>query len=438
MDYKLLEKISFKKLFYNKTIKFFKLFNPVSILRNTYLSISFFASKNILDLSASSAFYFFLSIIPMTLLIVYVLDISIAGYGKLSDYFFMLLSQINPELNKKFFDEIGLFNNERKSFYGIIGIVGLIWSSRSVFNGIRTTLDLIFLGKLKRGFLKDNLISLIFLPLVVIICILIFVIGVIVKNLSLLLTKYHIDFIESSFVISVYSNSTILILIFISSFCLYRFLPCNRPRNIPAIIGALLFTFFSLILQKGLYGIISLASYYLLYGVISTLIVGLFWVYILFAMFYFFAQLVYVLDNYNELEFINYCLCISGECNYLEKKLFKEPFNLISIFGKNFKSGDTIYDYNDKADYIYILIIGKVKIINKNINGEENFIVINNNSLFAENAILSTSNYNSTAIALEDSLIVVINRDFFNRVLILEPKIQQIILNSYLYREENI
>lgn len=437
MTFKSTLNIMIKNKFFSKLYKMLDLFNPVIMARKIYLSFYLFSSKSVLDLSASSAFYFFLSIIPMALLIVYMLDISIAGYGKLSDYFFMLLSQINPELNKDFFEKIGLFKNEKKSVYGIIGVIGLIWSSRSVFNGLRVTLDLIFLGKTKRSFLKDNLISFVFLPLIVAICIFIFVFSIIVKNIALLFDKFGITDFIPFLAVNTYINIIIYLIVFVSAFCLYKFLPSNRPSKMESMIGALLFTLFFFILQKGIYGLITLASYYLLYGVISTLIVGLFWVYILFAMFYFFAQFVYVLDNYKELEFIYYCSYLNNESNFIEKLLFKEPIELEKYFGNFFRENEIIYNKNDDANYFYILINGKVKIIEE-INGNKQEYIVDENEIFAENCALLKVSYNNTAISIEESFAIKISKEFYEKVLVLEPKIQQFILNSYLKHKETI
>ncbi len=420
----------------NEAVDVIKYFYPMAIIRRMYLSAYLFSSKSILDLSASSAFYFFLSIIPMTLLIVYVLDISIAGYGKLSDYFFMLLSEFNPQLNKEFFEQIGLFKNEKKSFFGVIGIIGLIWSSRSVFNGVRITLDMIFSGNSKRGFLTDNLISLIFVPLIVAGCILIFMVGVIVKNLALLFEKFGVPYFAGASAMSVYSNMIIAILVFVASFCLYRFLPTNRPKSIDAVFGAALFTFFAFILQKGLSGVITMASYYLVYGVISTLIVGLFWVYILFAMFYFFAQYVYVEHMYKEFEFINYYLNKNGYGNFVENLLFSKPHDVLKSFSKVYDKDFTIYRKNEPANNFYILLKGKVKIKEEYGNNEVIEYIVGEEETFAESAAISKAMYNNTAVTLEKCQVIEIPRKFYENVSMLEPKIQQIILNYYLQHQE--
>ena len=399
-----------------EAVKVIKAFYPLTLLRRMYLSATLFASKGLIDLAASGAFYFFLSIIPIVLLVVYVLDISIAGYGKLSDYFFYLLAQFNPQISRGFFEEIGLLNSEKKSFFGIIGVIGLIWSSRSVFNGIRSTFDLIFSGDSKRGFLKDNLISLIFVPMVVAACITVFIVVVVVKNLAMLFEKFGVPYFASASAMGIYSNIIIAVIIFFTSYLFYRFLPSNKPDGSDVVPGAALFALSAFILQKGLYGVITMASYYLVYGIISTLIVGLFWVYILFALFYFFAQFVYVQHMYSELEFNTFYINMSGYGNFIEKQLFKRPDTVILRFGRHLKAGETVYLQGDEAKAFYILLSGQIKTVKKNELGNEKVTTVNPNETFGESGALSKSFYEKTSS--------------------LDPKVQQIMLKSYLHRME--
>lgn len=414
-------------------IEVIKSFYPLILLRKIYLSVSLFSSKGLLDLAASGAFYFFLSIIPMALLVVYVLDVSLAGYGKLSDYFFNLLTQFNPQISKDFFEQIGLLNSDGKSFFGIIGIVGLIWSSRSIFSGIRSAFELIFSNGSKRSFLTDSLISLIFVPLVFVACITFFAAGIVVRRLADVFEKFGVPCFAGSSALDTYTNIITVVMIFVITFCLYRFLPSRRPSSTDAVSGAVLFTVSAVIVQKGLYGVISIASYYLVYGVISTLIVGLFWVYVLFALFYLFAQFVYVQHMFPELEFdVYYTVVSKGKGDFIENMLFRRPDAAVSRFSRSVRTGEIIFGQGDPAEAFYILSSGEVKTVRKNDNGPDAVANIFPGETFGESGVLSKTVYDRTAEAVKDSVFLEIPRSFYERAAALDPRLPQTVLDSYL------
>ena len=89
----------------------------------------------------------------------------------------------------------------------------------------------------------------------------------------------------------------VILAVFIA-FMLYRFIPNVKIKGTYALTGAILFVAAMILTQKILGLFISWSKYHILYGVISALIIALFWTYILFSLFYFFAVFIYVHSHY--------------------------------------------------------------------------------------------------------------------------------------------
>ena len=55
-------------------VELIRTFYPLSLIRRIYLTFSFFGSKSLINHAASGAFYFLLSVVPLALFFVFVLD----------------------------------------------------------------------------------------------------------------------------------------------------------------------------------------------------------------------------------------------------------------------------------------------------------------------------------------------------------------------------
>ena len=274
-------------------VELIRTFYPLSLIRRIYLTFSFFGSKSLINHAASGAFYFLLSVVPLALFFVFVLDTWLSGYGKVSDYFFQLLSNINPAINRKFFESLGLLKGS-SSFYGIVGAVGLLWSSRLVFTSIRNGFDIIFPSNKKRGLIKNNLVSLIFLPITFVAVLSLFITSAVIKQINKAVEIFSLqEFIDLSFLNTITKYYPVVLALFII-FILYKFVPRVKVKGTYALAGAILFIISIYFTQKILGAFIGASQYNIIYGVISALIIALIWTYILFILFYFYATFIYL------------------------------------------------------------------------------------------------------------------------------------------------
>lgn len=408
-------------------IAIIKSFYPLTLVKKIYLSIVLFADKGILNFAASGAFYFLLSIIPLALIFVTVLDTYLVGYGKISNAFFNFLSELNPDINKSFFEQIGLLGaNSGKVVFGIVGGVGLIWSSRSVFSGMKSAFDIIFDDGESGNVIINNLIPFIFVPIIFILSVLFFLATAFFNRVNTIIGKLGIKELSDFALSGGFSTAAMIFFIFGATFCLYRFLPARRPTSLNAFTGAVLFTLSILLMQNVFYKIVHVADYYLVYGVISMLIAGLYWVYIMFALFYLFAQFVYVQYKFSELEFAYFFTkFLSQRGNFIEKILFRNPYSAMKKFMVHYESRDIIIENGRLGGYLYVLIAGSV--IADKINGSQKLKI---GEMFGESGVLLSNKYEYSVKAETACAVLKIPKDFYERVVRLEPKFLQSVLDS--------
>lgn len=366
---------------------------------------------------------------PLALFFVFVLDIWLSGYGKVSDYFFQLLSNINPAINRDFFESMGLLKGN-SSFYGIIGAVGLLWSSRLVFTSIRNGFDIIFTSSKKRGIIKNNLVSLIFLPITFVSALSYFIISAVTKQVDKLINEFNLnDLIDLSFLNSLTSYYPVVLALFIA-FILYKFIPKVKVKGTYALAGAILFIVSIYLAQKILGAFIGASKYNIIYGVISALIVALIWTYILFILFYFFATFIYVISHYSELEIVKYYNTYHNKSFFLDKIMFTSSLSSMKQYELKLNKGDKLFSYNQQGGYIYMLLSGIVFL-----EREGKFIAdIPTNSFFGESGVIGEMVYSSDAVCQVPGYALKIPKEMYDKITTVSPNISSEILTNVVER----
>ncbi len=411
-------------------VELIKSFYPLTLLRRIYLTFSFFSNKSLINHAASGAFYFLLSIVPLALFFVFVLDSWLSGYGKISDYFFQLLSGINPEINKQFFENLGLLKGG-SSIYGIVGILGLLWSARLVFTSIRNGFDVIFTNTNQRGLIKNNLISLIFLPIIFIAAAIFFLAGAIIKQINKIIYNFDLDnIIDLSFLDTITNFHPALLAVFIA-FMLYRFIPNVKIKGTYALTGAILFILSMFFTQKILGLFVSWSKYHILYGVISVLIIALFWTYILFSLFYFFAVFIYVQSHYKELEFIKWYGAVNGSSSIVDKMLFYNSLSSLKCYQIPILKDDIIFKQGESGGFIFLLLSGVVFL-----EKDKKFISdIAVNSFFGESGVVGECIYKTDAVCQVPGFILKLPKELYNNIILSSPDISQNMLKTLIERK---
>lgn len=102
---------------------------------------------------------------------------------------------------------------------------------------------------------------------------------------------------------------------------------------------------------------------------------------------------------------------------------------------KSFLTGEIILSEDETTKYMYIVFEGKVKVVQVGLDGSEQIIAIHlAGSFFGEMALLDGKTAPATVIAMEDSVIGIINKDDFETYLLKNEKIQMEIYKTLCFR----
>ncbi len=110
----------------------------------------------------------------------------------------------------------------------------------------------------------------------------------------------------------------------------------------------------------------------------------------------------------------------------------KELVLLLSIAKtRRYVSGEVVYTQGEKSKHFYFLEKGKVKVSLQKENGSEKILAIQEgDTIFGEYAAFDRYPYFATAIALEESIIHVININDFETLMMEHPEISLLIITA--------
>ena len=99
------------------------------------------------------------------------------------------------------------------------------------------------------------------------------------------------------------------------------------------------------------------------------------------------------------------------------------------IIVRDHRRNDIILHEEDSASYLYIILSGRVKVFQTNAEGREHILAIHKKGdFFGEMALLDGKTSPATISALEDSRVCLISRDVFNRHLLANRNVVNIII----------
>lgn len=226
---------------------------------------------------------------------------------------FLPLDENISLITEQSFDNIVALLQQGAVFQSLISIAILLWAGSSFFTSLQLALELIFQSTVARGYWRKRLIG-VLLIMAVFIIIAIEVIGISLINSSLQLVVTVQNFISEatgenlrfispySFKLDYYFNELFRVLISIAALTLcFRFLPktCNWAG---AFIGALFSTTAAAFTQRLLPLFFSAERFNLIYGLINSLMLILFWLYISIMLFLVGALIAAEISHYSRHE----------------------------------------------------------------------------------------------------------------------------------------
>ncbi len=312
------------------------------LMQTFYSTVQLFM-KNELDSHASAAaYYFLLSIAPLILAIVALVDTSILNYPSLTKKLFQLLAQFNPQLTESFFRKIGIL--QKQGTVSTLGLIGFFWGSRLIISSIQSAFSIIFPSPKSRNFVWSTLLSLILVPFVLILLMVSTLMNTAVRFLQHLLDRIDIvDGLDDLF-LSISGEVLPIVLILGLIFFCYRTLPVSRPPRQHALVGAALCTLSIFVLKAGFMLVAKYLKYNVVYGSLSAIVALLLWVYLVFMVFFFFAQFVHAAGKVDvfALDTIIAQPQGRGVGSWLDSLLFRRSRRIFQKYAIALADGDSI------------------------------------------------------------------------------------------------
>jgi membrane protein len=244
--------------------------------------------------AAALAYYAIFSIFPLVLLLAIGFS-RIVGTAVAQEQIASALSLFLPESSETMtlFQESVQQAMDQNASFGLIALVGLVWAGSGLFTNVASSLDLIFHVPKARSLWRQRLVALLMIITLLVLIAASFIASGIIGLLSIFfLNRPGLWLTIASVFLPLSLNMMMFVLLF-------RFVP---PRTVhwdaiwPAsIVGA---AGFELAKRAFAWYLANFANYQVVYGSITTVIILLFWTYLLASIFLFSAELCAQLNEW--------------------------------------------------------------------------------------------------------------------------------------------
>lgn len=242
--------------------------------------------------AAALAYYTIFSIFPLTLLLVIAINNLLGAAAAQQQVTSALLLFVPQEGATDIINTINQAIEQNRSF-GLLAIAGLIWAGLGLFSNVTASLDLIFRVPTSRSLWRQRLVGLAMILMLAVLVTASFVTSGVLSLISALLVSRPSIWIT---IASVFLPLGVNMIIFV---LLFRFVPARRV-SWDAVWPAAIFGALGWELAKAGFAwyLRTLGNFQVIYGSIATVIVLLFWAYLLSSVFIFSAELCAQLNEW--------------------------------------------------------------------------------------------------------------------------------------------
>lgn len=290
----------------DKIKSYFK--NIIYYLKNLYNKV---IDEVLWTLSAGIAFNFIFSLIPFFLLLLTVFGIILDKYEVVS----LISNHINeyiplPEgIKERFLNAVIIRVNELTSntlITGIIGVVGFLWTTSSLFSSMRDVLNKVYGFKDEKSFFYAKLKDILF----VFISLILLIITFSITSLIQIFTYYKISIFSFDFDFSYFDNVISIIVGFIVSFVMFFLMYKNIPHfktpwRVIRFVSFWAALFFEIFKYLFTFYILRVSNYTMIYGAFTAFVLTFLWIYFICTIFTFSAALGDIYIKKNNLKIIS-------------------------------------------------------------------------------------------------------------------------------------
>lgn len=414
-----------------------KKISPITILQSFFLCFKFFLKNNLYTHASSCALGFLFSIIPLLMLILIVL---VRFFNATPDLLFNFVDTQSLLLDTDKTRQLilNILSTRRINSLEILLPVFLLWMSRRFFLSIRTAIRAIFHGKIKtKPFFPTLLLFFAELLIVISIASLIAISAVVNSFFSSSISSnvFFLQYIPIS-VSNFFTSIGIILAKLIPQFIvgiitllIFKFVSGTKPSWFLCIFFSIICVISVIIIQRWFSFFLISNRYNVIYGILSSLIVLLLEVFIFFIIFLICAQMIYIIQFFDDLLLTElYLLPHRNETKptrSLSRILFMRPDYYIKkgIEYKKYEKGEIIFNENDLSYDVFFIASGIVGISTYNYR-----VILDNGSFFGEISSFMHQKRHFTAKAESSVLVLSIPQSKFMSLISTQSDISQKLL----------
>ena len=264
--------------------------------------VSSIIKHNIVALAGVIAFFGLSAMIPLALLLIYGTSIFIPNNSVQSFLSDILQSYVPtlPDAQLYIAENVSRLAALGSKQVGIVGLIGLLWTTMGGFVSFQQILDMIWEIGHRRSFLKQYLVSFGMLGILLSLT----VITSLATTVSLALVQRIFTQGNLTFWLALFHNISRMsfpLLLFLTCYFCYRYLPSQTIKNSYLLIGALVSTLgIYLSREVFVWYSLDLGQFEMIYGSLTFIMLFTFWVYIVCIIVLFGAEVAVTLKAVRE------------------------------------------------------------------------------------------------------------------------------------------
>jgi len=330
-----------------------------------YITVDAFLANELFTYAAAGAYSFFLSALPVMLMVLAILlRVFKSSPDMIRDVFssitvFSTSFDISP-----FFDSLVAIKSV--GFFEVLIGVSVFWMARRFFASMQQGITKIYRKKGKNKPIKENLLVIageVLLVILIVLTAIVIIAGNVFFRSTLsekILSPRFFNGIKNIF------RFVPLIVTFVFLFFVYYITPRIRPTAVQSLIASAACTVSFTAFQFVFASLINLVQYNLVYGILSNVIVLVLEVFLFFMLFLFYAQLLYVVQFFENYLLAHLYLLPSYDetdpFRQLERVLFIKPMFFYRKYMVRKKAGDVLFSIGEDSNELYYIWQGSVRL----------------------------------------------------------------------------
>ncbi len=375
---------------------------------------SFLENRNLAS-AATLAYYGFLSLMPLMLLVVYLLGMIMKSSDAVLSAMQEMTSRIFPTFSGAILEDLLRLSQQR--VWGLISVIILLWSITPFAGAIRSAIFQIFKAETRTHFLRDK-----FMDLMAVLALLI--LFIVLSAGKMMAAHRVIEAVSEYRYLFIVLKSILLFgaVVIVLALFFWVFAPVKVKWS--HLLAGAMTTMILLAIIRPLFGLFLQfnPNYGYAFGSLKAIFLLIIWVYYTFAVILFGAE---VLANTGRRD----ALLLRGV--FIAQKPAGVESRLVSRFIRIHHEGDILFREGDAGKEMFYVLSGEVALK----KGDRLILKLGPGSYFGEMSMLLSAPRTATAeIASEECRVIAISQDNFETIIRENPRIVRSLLKEMAQR----